>query len=167
MRSRLSYSRKSINTIMCGNCTYNYSRGTEDAEDLREVCPKGAQRRSERKTMSWQQGDGRADQFRSRSSWWSMTCNESWIYCYDPETKRQFSHWKHAGSPRLKMPVWANHPQTFDDPFFDSSDMVYMHWVSTGLTVNKEYYVEFLREFRKTFRRKTPALLGSVAFPKG
>ena len=28
------------------------------------------------------------------------TCNESWIYCYDPETKRQSSQWKHAGSPR-------------------------------------------------------------------
>ena len=32
------------------------------------VCPKGAQRRSERKTLSCQQGDGRADQFRSCSS---------------------------------------------------------------------------------------------------
>ena len=31
-----------------------------------------------------------------------MPCNESWIYCYDPETKRQSSQWKHAGSPRLK-----------------------------------------------------------------
>ena len=29
---------------------HNYSRGTEDVEDLREVCPKGTQRRSERKT---------------------------------------------------------------------------------------------------------------------
>ncbi len=29
-----------------GKCTHNYSRGTEDAEDLREFCPKGAQRRS-------------------------------------------------------------------------------------------------------------------------
>ena len=28
----------------CGNCTHNYSRGTEDAEDLCEVCLKGAQR---------------------------------------------------------------------------------------------------------------------------
>ena len=25
------------------------------------------------------------------------TCNESWIYCYHPETKRQSSQWKHAG----------------------------------------------------------------------
>ena len=29
---------------------HDYSRGTKDAEDLREVCHKGAQRRSERKT---------------------------------------------------------------------------------------------------------------------
>ena len=34
------------------------------------------------------------------------------------------------------------HPQTFDDPFFDSTGMIYMHWVPTGQTVNKEYYVE-------------------------
>ena len=36
-----------------------------------KVCPKGAQRRSERKMLSWQQGDGRADQFRSHRSWCS------------------------------------------------------------------------------------------------
>ena len=36
-----------------------------------------------------------------------------------------------------------------------------MHWVPTGLTVNKEYYVEVLREFRKRFRRKRPALFKS------
>ena len=36
-----------------------------------------------------------------------------------------------------------------------------MHWVPTGQTVNKEYYVEVLREFRKRFRRKRPALLKS------
>ena len=31
-----------------------------------------------------------------------VTCDESWIYCYDTETKRQSSQWKHAGSPRPK-----------------------------------------------------------------
>ena len=31
-----------------------------------------------------------------------VTCNESWIYCYDSETKRQSCQWKHAGSPRPK-----------------------------------------------------------------
>ena len=36
-----------------------------------------------------------------------------------------------------------------------------MHWVSTGQTVNKECYVEVLREFRKRFRRKRSALFKS------
>ena len=39
--------------------------------------------------------------------------------------------------------------------------MTYMHWVRTGQTVNKEYYVEVLREFRKRFRRNRPALFKS------
>ena len=39
--------------------------------------------------------------------------------------------------------------------------MIYIHWVPTGQTVNKEYYVEVLREFRKRFRRKRPALFKS------
>ena len=46
-------------------------------------------------------------------------------------------------------------------PFFDSSGMIYVHWVPTGLTVNKEYNVEVLREFRKRFHRKRPALFKS------
>ena len=31
-----------------------------------------------------------------------VTCNVSWIYCYDTEIKRQSSQWKHAGSHRPK-----------------------------------------------------------------
>ena len=31
-----------------------------------------------------------------------VTCDESWIYCYDQETKRPSSQWKHAGFPRPK-----------------------------------------------------------------
>ena len=45
--------------------------------------------------------------------------------------------------------------------FFHGTSMIYMHWVPTGQTVNKEYYVEVLREFRKRFRRKRPALFKS------
>ena len=36
-----------------------------------------------------------------------------------------------------------------------------MHWVPTGQTVNKEYYDKVLREFRKRFRKKRPALFKS------
>ncbi len=84
-----------------------------------------------------------------------VTYDKSWIYCYDPETKRQSSQWKHAGSPRPKK------ARLLIIPFFDSTGMIYMHWVPTGQTVNKEYDVKVLRKFRKRFRRKRPALFKS------
>ena len=87
-----------------------------------------------------------------------MPCEEIWIYCYDPETKRLSSQWKHAGSQTQEGQTEQIHPQTFDDPFFNSTGMIYMHWVPTEQTVNKECYVEVLRESRKRFRRKRPAL---------
>ena len=91
-----------------------------------------------------------------------VTCDESWIYCYDPETKRQSSQWKHAGSPRPKNARQSKSThKLLMIPFFDSTGMIYMHWVPTGQTVHKEYYVEVLREFRKRIRRKGPALFKS------
>ena len=40
--------------------------------------------------------------------------------------------------------------------------MIYMPWAPTGQTVKKEYNVEVLREFRKKFLGKRPALLKSA-----
>ena len=91
-----------------------------------------------------------------------MPFDESWIYCYDPETKRQSSKWKHAGSPRPKKARQSKFTRKLlMFHFFDSTGMIYMHWVPTGQTVNKEYYVEVLRELRKRFLGKRPALLKS------
>ena len=85
----------------------------------------------------------------------------SWIYCY-PETKRQSSQWKHAGSPRPKKAGQNKSTHKFlTISFFDSTGMIYMHWVPTGQTVKKEYSVEVLREFRKRFLGKRLALFKS------
>ena len=92
-----------------------------------------------------------------------MPWDESWIYYYDPETKRQSSQWKHAGSPRPKKARQSKstHKLLMIPFFFDSTSMIYMHRVPTGQTVNKEYSVEVLREFRKRFLEKRPALFKS------
>ena len=47
-----------------------------------------------------------------------VTCDESWIYCYDPETKKQSSQWKHAGSPRPKKARQSKSPTNFWCPLF-------------------------------------------------
>ena len=59
-----------------------------------------------------------------------VTCDESWIYCYHPETKRQSSQWKYTGSPRPKKARQnkSSH-KLLMIPFFDSTGMIYMHWV--------------------------------------
>ena len=91
-----------------------------------------------------------------------MPCNESWIYCYDPGTRRQSSQWKHTGSPRPKKARQSKSThKPLMIPFLDSTGIIYIYWVPTGQIVNKEYYVEVLREFRKRFRRKRPALFKS------
>ena len=50
--------------------------------------------------------------------------------------------------------------------FFDSTDMIYMHWVTTGQIVNKEYYVEVLRE-EIPWEEASTLQIRSVAFPPG
>ena len=64
--------------------------------------------------------------------------------------------------PEPRKPDRANPPTNFWwSLFFYSIGMIYKHWDPTGRTVNKEYHVEVLREFRKRFRRKRPALFKS------
>ena len=97
-----------------------------------------------------------------------MPCDESWIYCYDPETKRQSFQWKQTGSPRPKKARQSKSThKLLMILLVDNTDMIYLHWVPTGQTVNKEYYVEVLREFRKRFLGKRPALFksGQWRFP--
>ena len=92
-----------------------------------------------------------------------IPCDESWIYGYGPDSKRQSSQWKHAGAPWSKQARQSKSTHNLlMMPFFDSIGMIYMHWDPTGQKVNKEYSVEVLREFRKRFRRKRPALFKSA-----
>ena len=68
-----------------------------------------------------------------------MACDESCIYCFNPETKRQSSLWKNANSPRPKKATQSKSThRLLMIPFFGSTGMIYMHWVPTGQTVNKE-----------------------------
>ena len=126
---------------------------------MRKICVKDVQRRSERKTLSWQQGDGRADQFRSHSSWcsgylrWKL---DLVLWPRDQETEFPVEACWLSQTQEGQSEQIPHKPLMI--PFFDSTGMIYMHWVPTGQTVNKEYYVEVLREFKKRLLGKRPAL---------
>ena len=62
-----------------------------------------------------------------------VTYDESWIYCYDPETKRQSSQWKHTGTPRPKKTRQSKSThKLLMIVSFDRTGMIYMHWVPSG-----------------------------------
>ena len=93
--------------------------------------------------------------------WWPVMKAGSTAMTQRP---RDSSQWKHAGSPRPKKARQSKSThKLLMIPFFDSTGMIYMHWVPTGQTVNKEYYVqeEIPSEEASTLQ------IGSVAFPPG
>ena len=73
-----------------------------------------------------------------------VTCDESWIYCYDPETKRQSSQWKHAGSPRPKKARQSKSTQKLMMiPFFFNSFTILI----TGETVRASPVIRIVKLF--------------------
>ena len=64
--------------------------------------------------------------------------------------------------PDTRKPDRANQPTNiWWSLFWESTSMIYKHWVLSRQTVNKEYYVDALREVWKRFRRKRPTLFKS------
>ena len=62
-----------------------------------------------------------------------ITGDETWVYQYDPETKRQISKWKTANSPRPKKFCQSKSNVKIMLPnFFDFRGIVHYEFVPTG-----------------------------------
>jgi histone-lysine N-methyltransferase SETMAR len=83
-----------------------------------------------------------------------ITGDESWVYGYDPETKRQ-SQWKSPSSPRLKKARMSrSSTKTMLIVFFDIRGIVHRESVPQGQTVNRKFYCEVLLRLRENIRQK-------------
>ncbi|UYV65616.1 hypothetical protein LAZ67_3004868 [Cordylochernes scorpioides] len=74
-----------------------------------------------------------------------ITGDEAWIYGYDVETKAQSSQWKLPHEPRPKKSA-------------PSSGVAHHEFLPQGRTVNKEYYLQVMRNLREAIRQKRPDL---------
>jgi len=75
-----------------------------------------------------------------------ITGDESWVYSYNPETKRQSSQWKSSTSPRAKKARQVkSNLKSMIITFFDIKGIVHKEFVPTGQTVNSGFYCEVLR----------------------
>ena len=90
-----------------------------------------------------------------------VTGDETWVYSWDPELKRQSAEWRNAGSPRPQKAVRKQGSlKVMHIVFFDRRAIIVNWPVPNGQTVNGEYYLWFLREkLRPAIRKKRPELL--------
>jgi len=86
-----------------------------------------------------------------------ITCDETWIFQYDPETKRQSMHWKSPQSPRKKKVHMSKSKfKAMMTVFFDIRGVIYIDWVPEGHSVNQFYYKNVLTTLRERVRRRRP-----------
>jgi hypothetical protein len=81
-----------------------------------------------------------------------ITGDETWVYEYDPEMKVQSSQCKHSSSPRPKKAQRVRSKvKLLLTVFFDYRGIVHHSYAPEGQTVNKEYYLEVIRQLVMQF----------------
>ena len=89
-----------------------------------------------------------------------ITCDETWIHFFEPESKRQSSVWKHPSSPSpTKALISKSAWKVMAIIFCDTYGVVLNHFVPPKTTVTGNYYATLLRtELMAAIRRKRPHL---------
>ena len=87
-----------------------------------------------------------------------ITGDETWVYQYDPETKRQSSQWKTANSPRPKEIRRSKSRVKTMLLFFYIRGIFRYEFEPNCQTVNQVYCLEVLERPREKVRRKRPEL---------
>ena len=88
-----------------------------------------------------------------------ITCDESWFFQHDPESKRQSTHWE---SPSSQMQKKARQSESKFKAmmivFIHIRGIVHVDWVPEGQTVKQVYYKEVLTNLRERGRRRRPEM---------
>ena len=83
-----------------------------------------------------------------------VTGDETWIFEYDPETKRQSSEWHTKNSPRPKKARMSkSRVKAMLVVFFDSKGVIHSEFVPQGQTVNGQFYAQVLARLRDRVKR--------------
>ncbi|XP_046659441.1 histone-lysine N-methyltransferase SETMAR-like [Homalodisca vitripennis] len=83
--------------------------------------------------------------------------NESWMFEYDPESKRQSSDWHTQYSPKPKKGrMRKTHIKIMLVVFFDVRGIIHFEFVLQGHTANTAFYLEVLKRLKRRVVRVRP-----------
>jgi len=82
--------------------------------------------------------------------------DETWLYHYDPETKKHSMEWRHSSPPRPKKnSEWKNPLENFTPRFLGDQDgILHIVYLPKGQTINAEYYSSLLVQLKDTLKEK-------------
>jgi len=89
-----------------------------------------------------------------------IRCDETWVFMYDPETKRQSMQWNSTSPPRplpqppQKTGVILSNFKVMLIVFFDIQGIVLAGCVPSGQKLYQQNYIEVLTKERERARRK-------------
>ncbi len=87
--------------------------------------------------------------------------DESWVFEYDPSTKRLAMQWKRNDKPQHKKARMAQSQQKLMlILFFDVQSVVMKEWVPYQKNVDTAFYSETLRKLRICVRKNRSGVVG-------
>jgi len=91
--------------------------------------------------------------------------NETWLYHYDPDTKKQTMEWRYGGSPRpqKKFRAQKSAGKVLASIFWDQDDILLIDYLPKGQTINAEYYSSLLVQLKDILKEKRR---GKITIPR-
>jgi len=80
-----------------------------------------------------------------------VTMDETWLYHYDPETKRQSMEWRHSVSLHLTKKIAG---KDLTSRFWDQDDILLNDYIPKGQTINAEYCLSLLVQLKDILKEK-------------
>ena len=89
-----------------------------------------------------------------------ITCDETWIFHYDPESKRESMEWRQRGSaPPQKFKVSRTTKKIMMSVFWDCKGVIHIDYLEKGTTITGAYYAKLLEKVRQSIKEKRRGLL--------
>ncbi|XP_067687143.1 histone-lysine N-methyltransferase SETMAR-like [Haliotis asinina] len=83
----------------------------------------------------------------------TVTCDETWLHHYDPESKQESMEWKHVTSPRTKeFKSTRSQKKVMATILGDSKGVIHIDYLPHGTTMNGEYYANLLKQVRQSIK---------------
>jgi histone-lysine N-methyltransferase SETMAR len=84
-----------------------------------------------------------------------VTGDETWLHCWDPDTKQESMQWKHVGSPPpRKARTQASAGKVMATIFWDTQGVILIDYLPQGSTITGTYYKNVLNQLRDALKQK-------------